>query len=183
MIEYKNILDEKKIEVLRKIIGQNILGIYCNMIDVDVFHNRYISYWGFNIRFGDTEFIIIKNYWKETKSYIDYWEMDVEFSNEPDNITFDKGKNVIRNAPVSFNIFQKVVSSIEIYSYTVMEFLNNGESETITYDKAIVLNFNDDKRMCFAPVNSIADAVWFTLDEIEIANYLKESTLRLKVLA
>lgn len=180
MKEYKALLDKDEIEVLRKIIGHNIFGIYTKMIDIDAFQNGYSSYFGYTIRFGKDSFLIIKNFWQETKVYTDYWKLNVEFSHEPNCIVFNKEKRVIENAPVSIELARVLVNSIDIYSYTSTETLNTGMSETIIYDSAIIFNIDGNKRICFAPVKNIADGVWFTLDENQIVDCLKESVLRMK---
>lgn len=179
MKDYKSLLGENEIEDLRRIIGQEISGIYTKMIDIDLLKNRYISYFGYNIRFGKDSFLIIKNLWKETNLYTDYWGLNVEFSHEPIYIDFNKERCVIENAPVNIAVRSRV-SNIEIYSYFTTELLDNDESETITYDSAIIFCLNDNRRICFAPQKNIADGVWLTLDEKQISDYLEESVLRMR---
>lgn len=183
MKEYKALLDGNEIEVLRRIIGQNIIGIYTKMIDIDAFQNGYNSYFGYYIRFEKDSFLIVKNLWQETNVYTDYWKLNVEFSHEPNNIIFNKEKGVIENAPVSIELDRVIVNSVEIYSYTSTETLSKGISETIIYDSAIIFNLDNNKRICFAPVKNIADGVWLTLDDKQNSDYLKDSVLRRTVLA
>jgi hypothetical protein len=175
-MDYTALIEERAIAVLHGLLGHSLTPIYCPSLEVEGPVSRAPS---FSFLLRDGRFINLSVQWDDTQQfYIDYWQLDAEFSEGPRDIPYEAGRRIFTDR-VSQVLIRPVAPVIRIeilQRYATRS--DGGESEAVTNDQALRLIRSDNSVVTIAAHRSIADLLSITSDPEAAAALTEDCSFR-----
>lgn len=165
MEKYITVLSEEEVEILKNLLGKKVIFFRSPSIDIQFGANRYWFYNPLSILIDHT-FLVIQNEWFETKKWEDYWKMTLKVKKEAERIQYKKEKGIRMPAQPLADIH--IINSPRITRISVYHRQKEENDEYVAFDKAIVIETEDNGTFCISALQSIADALELTWEVDDI---------------
>ena len=185
---YSAQISDAGLSVLKGLIGRTINLVYASCLQVagrdltapslsiptlDEIDGRWIH-----------RYVVIRcNYFETPKTWLDYWEMLVSDEEKPNGIEVNSTNAIV--APCTINFYHaEPVSRIDIFTFE-WSAGEGPDTESVKFDQAIRFQLAGGKSLCVAcrlDGPGIGTEVHISEDEETIAEFLKDSRLRLSII-
>ena len=169
---------EENLQQLTGVIGRTIQQLFLPEISIDV-SQKSIQFSSCSIPIEGT-YLIIQNDWNDTpKEYLDYYHLKIFVSTAPKDLKIEKKKGMkafsYPTSTISLGVASPI-SKIEIYQYE-----EDGDDESVLYDRAIIVSRDDDLQILFTVDDTIAGQVEFSSDDNLISEVRNKLSLRVLI--
>ncbi len=169
---------EEKLQELVGIIGRTIQQLFLPEISIDV-PQKSIKFFSCSIPIEEN-YLIIQNDWNDTpKEYLDYYNLKILLSATSKDLKIEKyGDTEAFSYPTSTISLGAAspISKIEIYQYE-----ENGDDESVLYDRAIIISRDDSLQILFTVDDNIAGQVEFSSNDKLISEVREDLRCRAQI--